>query len=88
MFNYSKLKFFAIFYKMNNGKSMEFWQNIYSNFDVVAFSVLGFKVHWYGIMYVLALLLALLLAKFFVRKFKLDIDEKRLDSYFIWWKLA
>ncbi|KQI11310.1 diacylglyceryl transferase, partial [Campylobacter coli CVM 41970] len=35
-------------------------------------------------MYVLALLLALLLAKFFVRKFKLDIDEKRLDSYFIW----
>ncbi|HFJ1679441.1 TPA: prolipoprotein diacylglyceryl transferase [Campylobacter coli] len=63
---------------------MEFWQNIYSNFDVVAFSVLGFKVHWYGIMYVLALLLALLLAKFFVRKFKLDIDEKRLDSYFIW----
>ncbi|EAL5973503.1 prolipoprotein diacylglyceryl transferase, partial [Campylobacter coli] len=53
---------------------MEFWQNIYSNFDVVAFSVLGFKVHWYGIMYVLALLLALLLAKFFVRKFKLDID--------------
>lgn len=63
---------------------MEFWQHIYSNFNVIAFSIFGLKVHWYGIMYVIALLLALLLAKFFVRKFQLDINEKHLDSYFIW----
>lgn len=47
---------------------MEFWQHIYSNFNVIAFSIFGLKVHWYGIMYVIALLLALLLAKFFVEK--------------------
>lgn len=31
---------------------MEFWQHIYSNFNVIAFSIFGLKVHWYGIMYV------------------------------------
>ncbi|MBS4407401.1 prolipoprotein diacylglyceryl transferase [Campylobacter vulpis] len=67
---------------------MEFWQNIYVNFDVVAFEFFGFKVHWYGIMYVIALLLALYLAKFFVKKFNLDIDSKHLDNYFIWVELG
>lgn len=63
---------------------MEFWQHIYSHFDVVAFSLWGLKVHWYSIMYVIALLLALFLAKFFLRKFRFNINEKHLDSYFIW----
>ncbi|EOU9356585.1 prolipoprotein diacylglyceryl transferase, partial [Campylobacter jejuni] len=27
---------------------MEFWQHIYSNFNVIAFSIFGLKVHWYG----------------------------------------
>ncbi|MEB2796088.1 prolipoprotein diacylglyceryl transferase [Campylobacter upsaliensis] len=67
---------------------MKFWQNIYANFDVVAFEFFGFKVHWYGIMYVIALLLALYLAKFFVKKFNLDIDNKHLDNYFIWVELG
>ncbi|KAA6227328.1 MULTISPECIES: prolipoprotein diacylglyceryl transferase [unclassified Campylobacter] len=63
---------------------MNFWQNIYSNFDVVAFSIFGFKVHWYGIMYVIALLLALVLGKFFVKKFKINISNAMLDNYFVW----
>ncbi|MDL0113974.1 prolipoprotein diacylglyceryl transferase [Campylobacter felis] len=63
---------------------MKFWQNIYANFDVVAFEFFGFKVHWYSIMYVIALLLALYLAKFFVKKFQFDIRDKILDNYFVW----
>ena len=63
---------------------MEFWRQIYMHFDVVAFSVFGFKVHWYSIMYVIALLLALVLAKFFVKKFQFDIRDKILDNYFVW----
>lgn len=63
---------------------MEFWQNIYSNFNVVAFEIFGLKVHWYGIMYVIALISALFLAKFFVKKFKMDISKDMLDNYFIW----
>lgn len=63
---------------------MEFWRHIYSNFDVVAFSVFGLKVHWYGIMYVLALILALALAKFFSKKMNMGISNKCLDSYFVW----
>ncbi|ARJ56143.1 phosphatidylglycerol-prolipoprotein diacylglyceryl transferase [Campylobacter cuniculorum DSM 23162 = LMG 24588] len=68
----------------NFGINMETWQNIYSHFNVVAFEILGFKIHWYGIMYVIALLLALVLAKFFVKKFKINISNSMLDNYFIW----
>jgi phosphatidylglycerol:prolipoprotein diacylglycerol transferase len=36
-----------------------FWQNIYSQFDPVAFNIGSVAVHWYGIMYALALLSAI-----------------------------
>ncbi len=63
---------------------MNFWNNIYSNFDPVAFSLFGLNVHWYGIMYVLALLGALFMAKWIVTKDKMELDKKILDDYFIW----
>jgi phosphatidylglycerol:prolipoprotein diacylglycerol transferase len=63
---------------------MEFWQNIYSNFDPVAFSLFGLKVHWYGIMYILALIVALFMAKWIVKRDKLPISDVQLDNYFIW----
>jgi len=63
---------------------LEFWQNIYSNFNPVAFEVFSLKVHWYGIMYILALLSALWLAGYIVRKDSLDIPEKLLEKYFIY----
>ncbi len=63
---------------------MNSWQNIYENFNPIAFSLGSISVHWYGIMYVLALLGALFLAKYFAKKDKLGISDKELDSYFIW----
>jgi phosphatidylglycerol:prolipoprotein diacylglycerol transferase len=63
---------------------MTFWNNIYSHFNPIAFSVAGIPVHWYGMMYVLALLTALGAAKYFVKKDNLPISEKVLDNYFIW----
>ncbi|MDD3463559.1 MAG: prolipoprotein diacylglyceryl transferase, partial [Sulfurospirillaceae bacterium] len=33
---------------------MEFWNNIYSQFNPIAFSLGSIKVLWYGMMYVLA----------------------------------
>lgn len=63
---------------------MENWQNIYSHFDPVAFNVAGVSVHWYGIMYALALLSAIFIAKWFIKKDKLAISEDTFDSY-IWW---
>lgn len=62
---------------------MEFWNNIYDNFDPVAFSI-GINVHWYGIMYVLALISALFMAKWVVTRDKLPMDKSILDDYFIW----
>jgi phosphatidylglycerol:prolipoprotein diacylglycerol transferase len=63
---------------------IEYWQHIYSHFNPIAFEVFGLKVHWYGIMYILALLSALWMAKYIVKKDNLSINEKVLDDYFIW----
>ncbi|RDU72706.1 prolipoprotein diacylglyceryl transferase [Helicobacter aurati] len=62
------------------------WNNIYSYFTPVAFELFGFSVHWYGLAYVLALLIAFILAKYFIKtnaRFQY-IDSNLLDSYFIW----
>ena len=63
---------------------IEYWNHIYEHFNPIAFEIFGFKVHWYGIMYILALLSALYMAKYIVQKDKLSISEKTLDDYFIW----
>ncbi len=63
---------------------MTFWNNIYNNFDPVALDLGFISVHWYGIMYVLALLSALWIAKWFIKKDKLPISDTLFDNYFIW----
>lgn len=63
---------------------MTFWNNIYANFDPVAFSLGSIKVHWYGIMYVTALLVGIFVAKWLVKKDKLPVSQDILDNYIIW----
>lgn len=63
---------------------MEYWQNIYSNFDPVAFSLGSINVHWYGLMYAFALLSAIFVAKWLITKDNRDISSEKFDSY-IWW---
>lgn len=60
------------------------WNLIYSKIDPVAFKLFGLSVHWYGIMYVLALVVALLMAKYFAKKDSLGISNSLLDNYFFW----
>ena len=63
---------------------MSWWNDFYLNFDPVAFGLFGIKVHWYGIMYVLALLVALGVAKFIVKRDNMQISNSLLDNYFFW----
>ena len=63
---------------------MEFWNNIYEQFNPIAFNLFGINVHWYGMMYVLALLSALYMAKWIVKHDKIPIEQKSLDDYFIY----
>ncbi|MDY3199567.1 MAG: prolipoprotein diacylglyceryl transferase [Arcobacter sp.] len=63
---------------------MEFWQNIYSNFNPIAFNLGPVAVHWYGLMYALALISAIFVAKWFIKHDKLPITNELFDSY-IWW---
>ncbi len=63
---------------------MEFWNHIYENFNPIAFSLGSIKVHWYGIMYVTALLLGIYMAKWIVKKDNLPITQSMLDNYIIW----
>jgi len=63
---------------------MSYWQHIYEHFDPIAFTLFGFPVHWYGIMYVLALLVALWFAEWLVKHDHLPFSKKELDIYFIY----
>ncbi len=63
---------------------MEFWQNIYSHFNPIAFHLGSIAVHWYGIMYALALLSAIFVAKWFIKHDNIPITNQMFDSY-IWW---
>ncbi|WP_373073250.1 prolipoprotein diacylglyceryl transferase [Sulfurimonas sp.] len=60
------------------------WNHIYENFDPIAFHVFSFPVHWYGMMYVLALVTALYIGKYFIKKDNLEFKEGQLDIYFIY----
>lgn len=63
---------------------IDFWQNIYSHFNPIAFSIGSISVHWYGIMYVTALLVALQAAKYYAKKDNFNISKDALDSYFLY----
>lgn len=63
---------------------MNYWNHIYEHFDPIAFHIFSVPVHWYGMMYVLALLSALVLGKYFVKKYDFGVDEKHLDTYFVY----
>ena len=63
---------------------IEFWQHIYSHFNPIAFSLFNFHIHWYAIMYIIALLVALYMAKYITTKDKLPLNQSILDDYFIW----
>jgi phosphatidylglycerol:prolipoprotein diacylglycerol transferase len=63
---------------------MEYWNHIYDYFNPVAFYIFSIPVHWYGMMYVLALVSALYIGKYFIKKDKLEFKEKQLDIYFIY----
>jgi phosphatidylglycerol---prolipoprotein diacylglyceryl transferase len=63
---------------------MEFWNHIYEHFNPVAFNLFSIPVHWYGLMYVLALLSALVIAKWIVQKDNLPLSKDQLDDYFIY----
>jgi len=60
------------------------WNHIYDTFDPVAFSIFSIPVHWYGMMYVLALMSALYVGKYFMKKDKLDFSSNQIDIYFIY----
>lgn len=63
---------------------MNNWQHIYEHFNPIAFSIGSLSVHWYGIMYAFALLSAIVVTKWLIKKDKLNISEEIFDNY-IWW---
>jgi phosphatidylglycerol:prolipoprotein diacylglycerol transferase len=62
---------------------MEYWNHIYEHVHPIAFYIGSIAIHWYGMMYVLALLVALWYAKWIIKKDKIDIEEETVDAYFI-----
>jgi len=63
---------------------VEFWNHIYEHFNPVAIDFGFISIHWYGIMYISALLVALWFAKWIIKRDKMPITEVLIDNYFIW----
>jgi phosphatidylglycerol:prolipoprotein diacylglycerol transferase len=63
---------------------MEAWNHIYEHFNPIAFHIFSIPIHWYGMMYVLALLSALGVAKWMLKKDSIAISKEQLEDYFIW----
>jgi len=63
---------------------LEYWNHIYENFNPVAFDFGIISIHWYGIMYISALLTALWFAKWIIKKDTININIEVIDNYFIW----
>jgi len=63
---------------------MEYWNHIYEHFNPIALDLGFISVHWYGIMYISALLTALWFAKWIIKKDNMPIAEDTIDNYFIW----
>jgi len=64
---------------------VESWQHIYDSFDPIAFSFFGiFNVHWYGIMYAMALFSALLVGKWIIKRDQIAISKDAIGNYFFW----
>jgi phosphatidylglycerol:prolipoprotein diacylglycerol transferase len=63
---------------------MSYWNHIYEHFDPVAVNLGFVSVHWYGLMYVLALLSALWFAKYIIKKDQMQIKDSVIDAFFIW----
>jgi len=67
---------------------MEYWNHIYEHFDPIAINLGFVSLHWYGMMYILALLTALWFAKWIIKKDNMPITEEILDNYFIWLEIG
>ena len=61
---------------------MEIWNHIYDYFNPVAISIFGLKIHWYGLMYILAIFSAFYLVKIIIRNENLPYSSDDLDDYF------
>ncbi len=53
------------------------------NLNPAIFSVLGFEIRWYGLMYVLGFFIVYFFLKFQIKKKVLKMSEKQLDSFLI-----
>lgn len=63
---------------------MNSWNLVYQNMDRVAFSIFGLNVYWYGICYALALIVGLIVMKYFIKKDRLPINNNEFDMFFIY----
>jgi phosphatidylglycerol:prolipoprotein diacylglycerol transferase len=61
---------------------LEYWRHIYDHFTPIAFQIGEIKVHWYGIMYILALVVGYLAALKFGKEE--GVPSQILDEYVIW----
>jgi len=67
---------------MNN--FLDWWQHLPSRIDPVLLSLGHLKIHWYGLMYILAFAVVYLLIRYRVRTESTDYDMDLVERFFTW----
>ncbi|MCL2282069.1 MAG: prolipoprotein diacylglyceryl transferase, partial [Fibromonadales bacterium] len=61
------------------------WSTIPQHLSPTAFTVFGFEVRWYGLMYLVAFFLGYHLIRYFTNKYKIQpMKREQLDSVITW----
>lgn len=56
----------------------------YHNIDPAAFSLFGFDVYWYGIIFVLGFVIAYFFMQYLVKDRGLNLKKNDIDDFFLW----
>ncbi|GAA7118617.1 prolipoprotein diacylglyceryl transferase [Helicobacter pylori] len=69
---------------------MNAWNTIYDQFNPIAFSLGSIEVHWYGLAYACAIVVAFYIALRMIQKDpkRFPIERKEFESYFLWAELG
>ena len=62
----------------------QWWQNLPSEMSPIIFSIGGFELRWYGMMYIIAFTLTYVLVRVQIKRGEYDYSDELVESFFMW----
>lgn len=62
----------------------QWWQNLPSEMSPIIFSIGGFELRWYGMMYIIAFTLTYVLVRVQIKRGEYEYSDEIVESFFMW----